>query len=153
MTIYVLKSSLSLIIFFGLYWFLLRREKLFVFNRFFLILSIVFSLVVPFISITVDLQTAPGLKSVIPVNNYFTPEIASNPLPDAPGSIQAYSDKQPLAINTSAILLTIYVLGAILFLIRFLRNIHFLSQRTKSSEKITFKGYRIVLIPALINPC
>ncbi len=155
MTTYVLKSSLCLIIFFGLYWFLLRREKLFVFNRFFLILSIVFSLAVPFISITVDLQTAPNLRSIIPINEYFTTEIrtVNNNLPDAPGSIQAYSDKQPMVVNTSAIFLTIYVLGLIFFLIRFLRNIRFLSQRTKSSEKITFKGYRIVLIPALINPC
>lgn len=155
MTTYVLKSSLCLIIFFGLYWFLLRREKLFVFNRFFLILSIVFSLVVPFISITIDLQTVPNLRSVIPVNEYFTPEIrtVNNNLSYAPDSIQAYSDKQPMAVNTSAILLTIYALGIIFFLIRFLRNIRFLSQRTKSSEKITFKGYRIVLIPALINPC
>lgn len=155
MTTYVLKSSLCLIIFFGLYWFLLRREKLFVFNRFFLILSIVFSLVVPFISITVDLQTAPSLRSVIPVNDYFTPEIrtVSNNLPDNRSINQAYSDNQPMPISTPAILLTIYALGAIFFLIRFLRNIHFLSQRTKSSEKITFKGYRIVLIPALINPC
>jgi TonB family protein len=112
-------------------------------------------LAVPFISITVDLQTAPNLRSVIPVNEYFTPELrtVNNNLPNAPGSIQAYSDKKPMAVNTSAILLTIYVLGVIFFLIRFLRNIRFLSQRTKSSEKITFKGYRIVLIPALINPC
>lgn len=155
MTTYVLKSSLCLIIFFGLYWFLLRREKLFVFNRFFLILSIVFSLVLPFISITVDLQTAPSLRSVIPVNDYFTPEIrtASNNLSDTLSSSPAYSDKQPLAVSTSVILLTIYVLGVIFFLIRFLKNIHFLSQRTKSSEKITFKQYQIVLIPALINPC
>ena len=57
MIVYILKSSLSLIILFGLYWFLLRKEKLFEFNRFFLILSVVFSLLVPFISIPVNFQT------------------------------------------------------------------------------------------------
>ncbi len=155
MTIYVLKSSLFLLIFFGLYWFLLRKEKLFVFNRFFLIMSIIFSFVVPFISITVDLQSAPSLRSIVPVNDYFTPEIrtVSNNLPVTPGSSQAYSDTQTLEVSTSAIFLIIYVLGVIFFLIRFLRNIYFLLQRTNLSEKITFKEYRIVLIPALINPC
>ena len=44
MIAYILKSSLSLLILFGLYWFLLRKEKLFVFNRFFLVSSVVFSL-------------------------------------------------------------------------------------------------------------
>lgn len=152
MTTYVLKSSLCLIIFFGLYWFLLRRVKLFVFNRFFLILSIVFSLVVPFISITVDIPTVPNL---IPANEYFTPELrsVSNNIADTPGIIQVSSYGQRMPAKTSEILLAIYVSGVIFFLIRFLRNIHFLWQRTKSSEKIPFKGYRIVLIPASINPC
>ena len=45
MTAYIIKSSISLLLLFGLYWFLLRKEKLFVFNRFFLIASIVLSLV------------------------------------------------------------------------------------------------------------
>ena len=56
MTAYIIKSSLSLILLFGLYWFLLRKEKLFVFNRFFLIFSQYFSLVIPFISIPVNIQ-------------------------------------------------------------------------------------------------
>ena len=62
MTAYIIKSSVSLLLLFGLYWFLLRKEKLFVFNRFFLVASVVFSLVVPFISIPVNFQTTPRLK-------------------------------------------------------------------------------------------
>jgi hypothetical protein len=57
MTAYIIKSNVSLLLLFGLYWFLLRKEKLFVFNRFFLVASVVFSLVVPFISIPVNFQT------------------------------------------------------------------------------------------------
>ena len=53
MITYIWKSSLSLIFLFGLYWFLLRKEKLFVFNRYFLVLSVVFSLILPLISIPV----------------------------------------------------------------------------------------------------
>jgi hypothetical protein len=50
MIAFILKSSLALILFIGLYWFLLRKEKLFVFNRFFLLASLYFSLLVPFIT-------------------------------------------------------------------------------------------------------
>ena len=46
MIAYIIKSSVSLLLLFGLYWFLLRKEKLFVFNRFFLVVSVVFSLIV-----------------------------------------------------------------------------------------------------------
>ena len=75
MIAYILKSSLSLIILFGLYWFLLRKEKLFEFNRFFLVLSVVFSLLVPFISIPVNFKTTPGLENFIPAYDDVIPEI------------------------------------------------------------------------------
>ena len=75
MITYIFKSSLSLIILFGLYWFLLRKEKLFVFNRYFLVLSVVFSLIVPFISIPVNFQVTPQLEDIIPTYNYVIPEI------------------------------------------------------------------------------
>jgi uncharacterized protein (TIGR02145 family) len=155
MTAYIIKSSLSLIILFGLYWFLLRKEKLFNFNRFFLVLSVVFSLVVPFISIPVNFQTIPKLENFIPVYDYIIPEINTpySIIPDGENIGQPYVEKQTSAINISAILLTLYVSGVILFLIRFLRNIYIIIQRTKSSERISFKGYRIVLTIVKTDPC
>ena len=62
-------------------------------------------------------------------------------------------EKRTSVINISAILLALYVSGVILFLIRFLRNIYIIIQRTKSSEKISFKGYRIVLSNDKTDPC
>jgi hypothetical protein len=123
MTAYILKSSLSLIILFGLYWFLLRKEKLFEFNRFFLVLSVVFSLLVPFISIPVNFQTTPVQENFIPA---YVPEINStyNVVADGENNSQPYIEKQPSAINISAVLLAIYVAGVIVFLVRFLRNIY-----------------------------
>jgi len=62
MTGYIIESSMSLLILFGFYRFILRNEKLFVFNRIYLIMAVVISLVIPFLSIPVDLQPALTLK-------------------------------------------------------------------------------------------
>ncbi len=152
MTAYILKSSLSLIILFGLYWFLLRKEKLFEFNRFFLVLSVVFSLLVPFISIPVNFQTTPVQENFIPA---YVPEINStyNVVADGENNSQQYIEKQPSAINISAVLLALYVAGVIVFLVRFLRNIYIIYRRTKSSRKTSFRGFRIVLTDDRTDPC
>lgn len=154
MIAYIFKSTLSLIILFGLYWFLLRKEKLFSFNRYFLLLSVVFSLVVPFISIPVTFQVTPQLKDIIPAYNKFVPEIsAADNNPVYMNLNQPYVEKQPSVINISGILLAAYISGVILFLIRFLRNISIIIRRAKSSEKTSFKGYRIVLTTDKTEPC
>jgi beta-lactamase regulating signal transducer with metallopeptidase domain len=155
MIAYIVKSSLSLIILFGLYWFLLRKEKLFVFNRYFLVLSVVFSLLVPFISIPVNFQTTFILENFIPAYDNVIPEI-STPDNIVPGDVnisQPNVEKQISVINISAFLLALYISGVILFLIRFLRNIYIIMLRTKSSEKISFKWYRLVLTNDKTDPC
>jgi len=69
MIAYILKSSLSLILLFGLYWLLLRQEKLFIFNRFFLLFSLIFSLVIPFVSIPVNIHDNDVQKTVVTALN------------------------------------------------------------------------------------
>jgi TonB family protein len=147
MTAYIIKSSVSLLLMFGLYWFILRKEKLFVFNRFFLVASVVFSLVVPFISIPVNFQVTPQLNDIIPAYDYLIPDIntAENTVPGDVNISQTYVGKETSVINISAILLSLYISGVILFLIRFMRNIYIIMRRRKLSERISFKGYQIVL--------
>jgi len=155
MIAYIFKSSLSLIILFGLYWFLLRKEKLFVFNRFFLVSSVVFSLAVPFISIPVNFQTTPNLENIIPAYNYVIPVIntVNDIIPNEENISQQYIEKQSSVINISGILLALYISGVLLFLIRFLRNIYIIIRRIKSSERTSFKGHRIVLTEEKTDPC
>jgi len=155
MTAYIIKSSVSLLLMFGLYWFLLRKEKLFVFNRFFLVASVVFSLVVPFISIPVNFHVTPLLNDIIPAYDYVIPEIstAENIVTGDVNISLSYVEKETSIINISAILLALYISGVILFLFRFLRNIYVIIRRSKLSEKISFKGYRIVLTNDKSGPC
>jgi beta-lactamase regulating signal transducer with metallopeptidase domain len=147
MIAYIFKSSLSLIILFGLYWFLLRKEKLFVFNRFFLISSIVFSLAVPFVSIPVNLKTTPELATIIPASDYiFQPVNSEEDIPGPVQNSQLNIEKPALPISITEILIAIYILGVLLLLIRFFKNIFHIIQKHRLSEKISFKRYNIVLI-------
>jgi beta-lactamase regulating signal transducer with metallopeptidase domain len=155
MITYILKSSLSLLLLFGLYWFLLRKEKLFVFNRFFLVLSVVFSLLVPFISIQVNFKTTPGLENFITAYDNNIPEISTtdNIVRSDVNISQPNVEKGTSVINLSKILLALYITGAILFLIRFIRNVYIIKRMTKLSENISFKGYRLVLTNDKTDPC
>lgn len=147
MIAYIFKSCLSLLILYGLYWFLLRKEKLFVFNRYFLILSVVFSLIVPFVNIPVNVQESQNLGKIITtiensipyinsVQNVAIQDINSNPSID---------EAKSSGLDTSTILMIIYISGVLLFLIRFLKNIYSIFHQIKLSEKISFNRYNLVL--------
>jgi TonB family protein len=155
MTAYIIKSSLSLLLLFGLYWFLLRKEKLFVFNRFFLVASVVFSLLVPFISIPVNLQTTPRIENFIPVYNRITQEniINDNVVQNAVYSNQQNSPQKAPLITIPIFLILLYLTGTLLFLVRFLRNLVLIARRSRLSEKISYKGFQIILTSDQTGPC
>jgi len=155
MTTYIIKSSVSLLLLFGLYWFLLRKEKLFVFNRFFLVASVVFSLLVPFISIPVNFQSTPKLENFIPAYNHITPEIitADNVVQNAANNSQVYTQKETPQINLSVVIFSLYFSGVLLFLIRFLRNLFLIAQKSRLSEKVSYNGFRIILTNDQTGPC
>jgi TonB family protein len=155
MTPYIIKSSLSLLLLFGLYWFLLRKEKLFVFNRVFLVASVVFSLILPFISIPVNLQTTSKFRNYIPAYNHKTPEIITPDIvvQNDENRSQPYIPKEIPLINISVALLLLYFTGVLLFLIRFLRNLFLIVQRSRVSEKISYNGNQIILTNDQIGPC
>ena len=158
MTAFIIKSSVSLILLFGVYWFLTRKEKLFVFNRFFLIFSILFSLVIPFISIPVNfpgIGVGTNLSSVL--NNNLTLTVSEKELMNY-GNIQPvikeeHADAGLLSrIGLTKLLLILYFSGAIVFLFRFLRNLIFLSKRERSAENVRYKGFPMVLVESHVNP-
>ena len=62
---FLIKSTLSLIILYGVYIALLEREKMHLFNRFFLLFSLVFSLGIPFITFEIYIEAV----NVATVNN------------------------------------------------------------------------------------
>jgi len=141
---------------FGLYWFLLRREKLFVFNRFFLIFSLIFSLIIPFISIPISIRNSEVQGSILSVINTNIPEIVQNQSSIEPmllpSVINPALKDQSESINYIAILIILYVSGVILFLFRFSRNMFLIFQLRRLSEKIKYQGYYLALTEKQVNP-
>jgi beta-lactamase regulating signal transducer with metallopeptidase domain/lipopolysaccharide export system protein LptA len=157
MTTFIIKSSLSLIVLFGLYWFLLRQEKLFVFNRVFLIFSVIFSLALPFISIPITIQESEPQGSMLTTITSAIPTYSSeqNTFGSSAQPInETYSLTAPVSegINYSQILILLYIMGVLFLLVRFIRNIFFLSRQMRISEKIIYSGQRLVLTNHQVNP-
>ncbi|MCX6262824.1 MAG: hypothetical protein NTY95_18640, partial [Bacteroidia bacterium] len=155
MITYILKSSLSLLFLFGLYWFLLRKEKFFVFNRFFLITSIVFSLVVPIvptIPLPVSFQISQKFEKIVSIFDHSnTPNALSQ------NDIYVFSDQSNNTVSSSSIelsyiLVIIYIVGVIIFLFRFISNIYSILNQIKQSENIRFPRYKMALSKVKINP-
>jgi len=158
MITYILKSSIYLVIMFGLYWFLLRQEKLFKFNRVFLIFSVLFSLSVPFISIPLSIGNHQTQESIITSLNSAFPIYSSEQNTISSTAYPVLTAKDPLPVTVkkrisySQILIILYFAGVLILLFRFIRNIFFIYRQMKSSEKIIWSGQELFLTTNHINP-
>jgi len=158
MIAYVIKSSLSLLILFGLYWFLLRREKTFIFNRYFLIFSIIISLVNPLISIPISIRNDGVQGKIVSALNSSIPSFGHKQNNISNIEYQPYTETEPInegissGLNLIQILSILYALGAILLLFRFFRNIFLISHLMKLSEINNYAGHKLALTNRPINP-
>ena len=158
MITYIIKSSFSLVVMFGLYWLILRREKLFIFNRVFLVFSVIFSLALPFVSIPVSIQDNEAQGRILTTLNSALPPYSSEQNTSSSHTFQSFTKTEPIPapvterISYSQILLLLYITGVLLLLVRFLRNIFLIYRRMQMSEKIIYSGQKLVLTNHQINP-
>lgn len=71
--IYLIKASLALILFYGVYMLFLRKDTFFTIRRFYFLFAVFFSLVFPLISIEIEMPAANEAQMQIPV--YWLSEI------------------------------------------------------------------------------
>ena len=134
MTSYIVKTILCSAILILIYYLVLEREKIYRFNRFYLLFSIVFSFIIPVI--TIKIRTAVSL---------ITPTVYQ-PV----SSIQGAVSQQTLPsvnenITPGNILLLVY-LGVTLFLfIRFIINVIVLFIKIKNNDSVPYHGAKLVL--------
>jgi hypothetical protein len=158
-----------MVLLFGLYSLILRKEKLFSFNRFYLIFAVVFSLAVPFVSIPVEIGSGPAAVEIAEMFNHyqlpdsyeypgvpvqqnsiaeetvFTETAVTNALPQP---VQKQKDHDGIAV----MFLIIYLAGLTLMSVRFVRNVMVVRQMLLKSEKIDQSWYRIALLDGLSSP-
>jgi hypothetical protein len=129
---YLLKSALALSLLYSFYWFFLRNETYYSWNRFFLLVSLIVSFLFPVFSFSI--QSIPSgtytnlLDPVVVVSGYLNTIKSSN------------------SVETLSILSIIYISGAVFFCLRFLSSlarIHFLYTRF---PKYTFNGFKAVVL-------
>lgn len=134
MTTYILKSILCSAVLILFYYLVLEREKIYRFNRFYLLFSIIFALIVPLITV----------KTRQPAN--IIPEIVYQQISSFQNTIsqQALS---PVKENITRVnyILFIYLAVTLFLLARFLINIFVLTKKIKINGSVPYNGVKLVL--------
>lgn len=141
MIVYILKSTISLVILYGFFHFFLRQYKILVFNRFYLISSLVFSLIIPLIIIPVK----SGFTINTGINNFTATTVqiiqsGGNTVTSIPN------------ISFERILFLLFILVSASLFLRFDINIFKLIWKIKKSKKTENQNTTIVLVDENIIP-
>lgn len=133
MFIYILKSTICLVLLLGFYHLILEREKMHKFNRFYLLGSIVFSLLVPSFIITV-----PASEFIEPIVN---------------GNIKTNTTHQATQeINYTEYLMYLYIIISSVLLYLFGRKIYSLLLKIKQNKKVSYFKATVVLLKEQVLP-
>jgi hypothetical protein len=113
MIAFLIQSGLAMAVLLGLYYLLLERENMHVFNRFFLLFAICFSFIIPFVQIEVAAENIP----LAPVNKIV--ELVEQP----PVLVEAFDQSVPRINWLPVLTIVIYLVGVLVMLTRFVINL------------------------------
>lgn len=137
---FLLESTVSLIAFLAFYHLFLEREKMHQFNRFYLLFSIVISLIIPFLSFEI-IKITPVLKNIELLNTSIT----SSVVPES--EFQENFIPLETSINyIPYILWSVYIIVSFLLLLRFGKNIWKLISKSKSNPIVKLKNANLILV-------
>ena len=136
MIVILIKSTLCLLLLLGVYNLFLEKEKISHFNRFYLLGSIVFSFVIPFLKF--DFEIGNFQKAMVP-----------NALQIVQGETISVSNEISI---WSTLLWILYGIITSLFLFRFRKNILAISLKIKSNPKEKHQSATLVLVEEKILP-
>jgi len=134
--IYIVKSTGLVVLFYSVYYFLLRKETFFNSNRWFLLAGLITSVVLPFIFYTKNIWVDP------------------TPLPDLNFSQVHISDttEKKLDINWNYIIFSIYGIGFLVFLTKFVIDFHSLYLVLKDKKIQKQADYKFIDLKENIAP-
>jgi hypothetical protein len=139
---YLWKSAACMGAFLLFYQFLLEKENMHVFKRFFLLVAIVLSLTIPTLVFTEYIE--------VPV------EITSTPIENIDSRVAFVPAKAEVSdidvINRDLILLSIYILGVIGFGLRFIKHLFQIGYRIKTNPKRRLHFFTQVLLLEKMPP-
>ncbi len=136
MMTFIIKSTVCLFFMYGFYYILLRNQKTFTFNRFYLLFSVILSITIPFINF--------GIGIDIPINKSIQDfSIATNGYILQSTIIAEQESNLFTIIN---IVLVIYFFIATILFIRLIRNLHRIITKIKISERVDNNLLKVVLV-------
>ena len=138
---FIIKSSISLIVFLGFYHLVLEREKIHQFNRFYLLISILISLVIPFITFEF-IKVIPVLQNIETVSIQPISKSSENFVVD---TVQNKIQVEETVNYIPYLIWSAYLLGTLLLLVRFGKNYLKLISKIKSNPKVKYKNTTLVL--------
>lgn len=134
---FLTKSTLSLFVLLAVYHLVLEKEKMNIFNRFYLLFSIVFSFAIPFITIEVI------TKTIAPIQQTYTYVAQEN--------IKVPEIKETIDY-TPIVLWSLYALVTSILLFRYFRNILKIVSNIKSNQITEYKNAKLVLLEEQTPP-
>jgi hypothetical protein len=144
MTTYLIKMILCSGVLLLFYFLLLEKEKMHHFKRFYLLTGIVFSFLVPFISIEGPSEILPFAEPVyVVITNDNTISVAGNPTISADVKEQSWKPD---------VLVLIYVITTAFFLSRFAKNILKLFTKIRTERKLPYRKAKLVLCYNHLTP-
>ena len=122
MMVYLIKMTTCALLLYAIYAVLLEKEKMHRFKRIYLLVSLIFSMMIPFTSMTINVEQMPanigtiytGWNNVIETPDKQTYIIEMN--------MQVENKPTVPSINYSLLLLSVYVMISSFFLFRMLKN-------------------------------
>ena len=137
MTDYIIKSILCSGILLLCYHLFLQKEKMFRFNRFYLLFSIVFSLTIPLVTIEIPEHSTP-----VEIARYI-PTVNQDPVVVDTNQLIPKSENYDWFQNSH---IYIYCLVTSLLLLRLGKNLRTVLLNKKNKEIIRFEKYKLVLL-------
>lgn len=139
MTDFLIKSSISLLVLLLFYHMILEKEKMHQFNRYFLLVSLFFSLTVPFVSFEIH-QEIPVLYNKVIQKQTITADNLSNQIEVV--KITAIEETNYLLYYVWFI----YISITLVLSFRFIRNIYKITSKAKGAKVIKQQDARLVLL-------
>lgn len=153
---FILLSTLALALFLLFYVVVLEKEKMFVFNRYFLLFSLALGFLIPFMELSKPLAPQAQIETLATAIDNFgvlqheKPSIVEISIPVIQG--QRIMNQPKPGFDVEQILIALYLLGLGFFMARFVYQICNLLKAIKINEKSRQSGYTIVLLNIPIQP-
>lgn len=136
MILYILKTIICTALFLGIYYLLLEKEKMPLFNRVYLLLSILLSFTIPFITFTTEIPVFPVAGEMVTGQE----EVQS------PVTIAAIQSIAPPVKLGPVILFSVYSIISAFLLLRFGMNIYRIIRLVRKNSTISYGNAWVVLV-------